>query len=406
MAYMTAVDSSSLSNQNIATPLLTHTYTNTTRVRKLFASIEADQVFGTGEYVVYATIQRGGAGAVFRAGSEAVIVSGGTTSLMFQALPVVLNVGDVLKTYIVGRGSDTTTPDITTRIWEEEAGSGGGGLDAAGVRSAIGMASANLDTQLADLPTNSELNARTLPSGDYFNAATDDVTLAAGELAGLSTLTAAQVWSYVTRELTSAGSGGATAQEVWEYATRTLTGKTGFELTAAYDAAKTAASASAVQAVDDLVDDLESRLTAARAGYLDKLNVSGTLAHSDDAATYKADVSSLATAAAVAALNNLSAAEAQTAASAALTAYDAATGTDVSGISVPTATQIADAVLKRGVVNIEDTADAGSLAELLLGAFESAVSGTTWTIRKTGGGTFSTRTVATDPNADPIVSVT
>lgn len=154
------------------------------------------------------------------------------------------------------------------------------------------------------------------------------------------------------------------------------------------------------------VDDLETRLTATRAGYLDKLNVSGTLAHSDDAATYKADVSSLATAAAVAALNNLSAAEAQTAASAALTAYDAATGADVSGISVPTATQIADAVLSRGVVNIEDTADAGSLAELLLGAFESAVSGTTWTIRKTGGGTFSTRTVATDPNADPIVSVT
>lgn len=43
------------------------------------------------------------------------------------------------------------------------------------------------------------------------------------------------------------------------------------------------------------VDDLETRLTAARAGYLDKLNVSGTLAHSNDASTYKADVSGLAT---------------------------------------------------------------------------------------------------------------
>lgn len=38
-----------------------------------------------------------------------------------------------------------------------------------------------------------------------------------------STLTAQQVWEYVTRTLTSAGAGGATAQEVWEYATRTLT---------------------------------------------------------------------------------------------------------------------------------------------------------------------------------------
>lgn len=35
--------------------------------------------------------------------------------------------------------------------------SGGGGLDAAGVRSAIGLGSANLDTQLTDLPTNAEL---------------------------------------------------------------------------------------------------------------------------------------------------------------------------------------------------------------------------------------------------------
>lgn len=42
----------------------------------------------------------------------------------------------------------------------------GSGLDAAGVRSAIGLASANLDTQLDNLPTVSELNARTLPSAD------------------------------------------------------------------------------------------------------------------------------------------------------------------------------------------------------------------------------------------------
>lgn len=41
-------------------------------------------------------------------------------------------------------------------------------------------------------------------------------------------------------------------------------------------------------AIEGLVDDLETRLTADRAGYLDKLNVSGTLAHSDAAATYKA----------------------------------------------------------------------------------------------------------------------
>jgi hypothetical protein len=48
---------------------------------------------------------------------------------------------------------------------------GGSGLDAAGVRAAIGLASANLDTQLADLPTNAELATS--------QASADDATLAA-----------------------------------------------------------------------------------------------------------------------------------------------------------------------------------------------------------------------------------
>lgn len=53
------------------------------------------------------------------------------------------------------------------------------------------------------------------------------------------------------------------------------------------------------------IDALLSRLTSARAGYLDKLNVTGTIAHSDDAATYKADVSALATSAALATVDSI-----------------------------------------------------------------------------------------------------
>jgi len=41
-------------------------------------------------------------------------------------------------------------------------------LDAAGVRTAVGLASANLDTQLADLPTVAEFEARSIVSADYF----------------------------------------------------------------------------------------------------------------------------------------------------------------------------------------------------------------------------------------------
>jgi hypothetical protein len=40
-------------------------------------------------------------------------------------------------------------------------------LDAAGVRSAVGLATNNLDTQLADIPTVSEFNARTIVSANY-----------------------------------------------------------------------------------------------------------------------------------------------------------------------------------------------------------------------------------------------
>lgn len=48
-------------------------------------------------------------------------------------------------------------------------------LDAAGIRGAVGLASANLDTQLADIPTAAELEARTLVAANYFDPAADTV---------------------------------------------------------------------------------------------------------------------------------------------------------------------------------------------------------------------------------------
>lgn len=50
-------------------------------------------------------------------------------------------------------------------------------LDAAGVRTAVGLASANLDTQLADVPTVAEFEARTIVAANYFDPATDRVLL-------------------------------------------------------------------------------------------------------------------------------------------------------------------------------------------------------------------------------------
>ncbi|HUU82115.1 MAG TPA: hypothetical protein VM243_01305, partial [Phycisphaerae bacterium] len=61
----------------------------------------------------------------------------------------------------------------------------GGGLNAAATRAALGMAAANLDTQLGNIPTVAEFNARTLVAASY------------------STVTQAQVQASVTAALTA-----------------------------------------------------------------------------------------------------------------------------------------------------------------------------------------------------------
>lgn len=82
------------------------------------------------------------------------------------------------------------------------------------------------------------------------------------------------------------------------------------------------------------------------------------------------------------------------------------TGTDGVVLSAATNNAIADAVLSRGVSNVEDTADATSLCGIILGTFESSMAGTTWTINKTTGTAFTTKTLTVDAAADPITGVT
>ena len=73
---------------------------------------------------------------------------------------------------------------------------------------------------------------------------------------------------------------------------------------------------------------------------------------------------------------------------------------------IPTAVAIADAVLSRSVTNVEASASEHTLCTLILAGLESSITGTTWTIRRTGGTTHYTKTVTTDSGAAPIVGVT
>lgn len=263
-------------------------------------------------------------------------------------------------------------------------------LDAAGVRTAVGLATANLDTQLAGLPTDAdvqaaataalnaydpptkaEMDARTLTAASYATAAALDAVdnYVDTEVAAIKAVTDkldtaveldGAVYRFTTNalELAPAGGGGGTD---WTSDERTAIrsilgipasgttpespttgildtirdGITGLNdlsqaeaqaataaALAAYDPPTKAELDSAVSplAVQTSVDDLEGRLTSTRAGYLD--NLSG---------------GAVATAASIAALNNLSQAQAQTAAAAALAAYDPPTKAEMDARTLPAA---------------------------------------------------------------------
>jgi hypothetical protein len=160
MAFLTQLDTSTLSNQNISSALNVHTFTNTTRLRKVFIDVFANQIAGNGDYIVYATRQRAGSGAAYEIGARTTVaVPSGVTSQMFPTIALMCGATDVIKVYVVGLPADTTTPDIITDVSEEY-------------------------------------------------------------VAATSTLTAQEVWEYATREITG---GGGSAADVWGYATRTLT---------------------------------------------------------------------------------------------------------------------------------------------------------------------------------------
>jgi hypothetical protein len=160
MAFLTQLDTSTLSNQNISSALNVHTLTNTTRLRKVFIDVFANQIAGNGDYIVYATRQRAGSGAEYEIGGRTTVaVPSGVTSQMFPTIALMCGATDVIKVYVVGLPADTTTPDVITDVSEEY-------------------------------------------------------------VAATSTLTAQEVWEYATREITG---GGGSAADVWAYATRTLT---------------------------------------------------------------------------------------------------------------------------------------------------------------------------------------
>lgn len=158
-------------------------------------------------------------------------------------LPAAL-VGGRMDASVGAMAANTLTASALAADAVTEIQSGLSTLDAAGVRSAVGLASANLDTQIGDLPTNAELATS--------QAAADDATLAA--IAALNNLSAAQVNAEVDAALAD------------------YDGPTFAELDARTDAID-----AALVVIDDFLDTEISALTANVAAILDDTGNTGVV---------------------------------------------------------------------------------------------------------------------------------
>jgi len=323
-------------------------------------------------------------------------------------------------------------------------------LDAAGVRGAVGLAAANLDTQLAALPTDADVETAAgaaLATYDPPTKAELDAGLAAlndpaaGAIAdavwdetvadhsGVGSTGAALAaaggsgdpWSTALPGAYGAGSAGSilgnlndvSSGDVQTAAAAALTSydpPTKAELDAAVSPLATSTEVAkdatvAKEATVAALNDLDAAGVRSAVG-LAAANLDTQLAGlptdadvetaceaglADYGAAKTTDIpSDYATAAAVTALNDLSAAEAQAAAAAALTAYDPPTRTEATsdknevlaampeGSDAPTAGEVADAVWDEALV---DHAVAGSTGARLAAA---AAAGDPWTAELPG----------------------
>ncbi len=191
----------------------------------------------------------------------------------------------------------------------------------------------------------------------------DAMALTSGE----RTTLAGVIWANASRTLSSFGTLVAdTATAVWAALTRSLTDKTGFSLTGAYDAAKTAADASTVT----------SQFVALDADVLSRLATAGYTAP-DNAGV----------AAIEAKTNNLPASPAAVS-------------------DIPTADANADALLKRDWTAVSGESLYSALNALRNMRNHVVISGSTVTVYKEDGTTPAyTLTIATDVNQAPIVAV-
>lgn len=124
MAVFTHLETDTGTNVDISGATAVGAYTANAD-KLVMCDVSIDQVAGNGDYVMYVTRQIGGSGSAYRILPQTTMAAAsGLTAISAQSGWITVRNGDVLTCYVDGLAGDTTTPDWTTR-WFEDSGTAG-----------------------------------------------------------------------------------------------------------------------------------------------------------------------------------------------------------------------------------------------------------------------------------------
>ncbi len=124
MAVFTHLETDTGSDANISSATAVGAYTANAD-KLVMCDVSIDAVAGNGDYVMYVTRQIGGSGSAYRILPQTTMAAAsGLTAISALSGWITVRNGDVLTCYVDGLAGDTSTPDWTTR-WFEDSGTAG-----------------------------------------------------------------------------------------------------------------------------------------------------------------------------------------------------------------------------------------------------------------------------------------
>ena len=142
---MQRLQNTSIAAQDISSALLVDTYT-ADGTYQLLINVYLSGLAGNGTYTVCLTKQLGGAGSAFQSATSGITLASTVTTAFLPTVALPVLSGDVIKVYVLGLAGDISV-SVRTETFDVTPG----GLDAADIRTAVGLAAANLDTQLSTI---------------------------------------------------------------------------------------------------------------------------------------------------------------------------------------------------------------------------------------------------------------